>query len=130
MFDIGFWEITLIAVIALIVVGPDRFPGMVRTLGLWLGRARQFASNIKHELDIEMNKAEELKHLLEEQKEIVQRHELIEEDFNESSDDAKPKPIPAKNASNTIKAEIPDQSIVNKNEKDATSVSSGNDKSQ
>ncbi|NOY62665.1 MAG: twin-arginine translocase subunit TatB, partial [Gammaproteobacteria bacterium] len=33
MFDIGFWEITVIAVIALLVVGPDEFPQLVRSVG-------------------------------------------------------------------------------------------------
>jgi sec-independent protein translocase protein TatB len=38
MFDIGFTELLLIGVVALIVLGPDRLPGAVRTAGLWIGR--------------------------------------------------------------------------------------------
>ncbi|MEW8587286.1 MAG: twin-arginine translocase TatA/TatE family subunit, partial [Candidatus Thiodiazotropha sp.] len=40
MFDVGFWELTIIALVALIVIGPERLPKVARTAGLWLGRGR------------------------------------------------------------------------------------------
>lgn len=73
MFDIGFWEICLIGVIALIVVGPDRFPGMVRSVGYWMGRFRQIASNVKNEIQTEVDKAENLKQLMEEQENLLKK---------------------------------------------------------
>lgn len=51
MFDIGFWELALIAVIALIVLGPERLPGAARTLGLWVGRARRYTEKLRVELE-------------------------------------------------------------------------------
>jgi sec-independent protein translocase protein TatB len=54
MFDIGFWELALIGVIALIVLGPERLPDAARTLGRWVGRARQMMSNVKQDLDREL----------------------------------------------------------------------------
>lgn len=51
MFDIGFWELALIAVIGLIVLGPERLPGAARTLGRWVGRARMYANSLRHELE-------------------------------------------------------------------------------
>ena len=63
MFDIGFWEITLIAVIALLVVGPDRLPGMVRTIGFWVGRIRRYVHQVRDDIEREIN-AEELKKTL------------------------------------------------------------------
>lgn len=51
MFDIGFWELALIAVIALIVLGPERLPGAARTLGLWVGRARRYSEKLRVELE-------------------------------------------------------------------------------
>jgi len=60
MFDVGFWELSLIAVIALLVVGPERLPGLARTLGLWLGKARQMLTSIKDEIDREI-KVDEIK---------------------------------------------------------------------
>ncbi len=54
MFDIGFWELGLISVVALLVVGPERLPGLARTLGLWLGKGRRMLSSIKDEIDREV----------------------------------------------------------------------------
>jgi sec-independent protein translocase protein TatB len=79
MFDIGFWELALIGVVALIVIGPDRLPGVARNVGMWIGRARRFVSAVQLDINREMSKAEELKRLLEEQKKIVEQHEIIEE---------------------------------------------------
>ena len=60
MFDIGFWELTTIAVIALLVMGPDKLPGVARTAGKWVGRARRFVGDVKTDIDREL-KQEELK---------------------------------------------------------------------
>lgn len=60
MFDIGFWELTTIAVIALLVIGPDKLPGVARTAGKWVGRARRFVGDVKSDIDREL-KQEELK---------------------------------------------------------------------
>ena len=40
MFDIGFLELVVVGVVALLVVGPERLPKLARTAGLWMGRAR------------------------------------------------------------------------------------------
>lgn len=93
MFDIGFWEISLIGVIALLVVGPDKFPGMIRSVGYWFGRARQMASSVKDDFDREVAKAEGLKELMEEQKEIMERNALP--DLNETIDLDTPRPVPS-----------------------------------
>lgn len=63
MFDIGFWELTTIAVIALLVIGPDKLPGVARTAGKWVGRARRFVGDVKSDIDREL-KQEELKKAL------------------------------------------------------------------
>lgn len=63
MFDIGFWELTTIAVIALLVIGPDKLPGVARTAGKWVGRARRFVGDVKTDIDREL-KQEELKKAL------------------------------------------------------------------
>ncbi len=54
MFDIGFIELLLIGVVALVVVGPERLPKLASTLGRWVGRARHFISNVKNDIDREM----------------------------------------------------------------------------
>ena len=63
MFDVGFQELTLIGVIALIVVGPERLPRMARTLGLWMGRIRYYVGQVKSDIEREV-RAQELKEML------------------------------------------------------------------
>jgi len=53
MFDIGFWEIGIIAIVALLVVGPERLPGMIRTAGKWVGRGQRLACEVRSELERE-----------------------------------------------------------------------------
>ena len=55
MFDIGFSEILLISVLALIVLGPERLPGVVRRVGRWVGRARAMARQFQEQLEEEMD---------------------------------------------------------------------------
>ncbi len=64
MFDIGFWELTIIAVVALIVIGPDKLPGVARTAGKWVGRTRRFVNQVKTDIDREI-KQDELRKMLE-----------------------------------------------------------------
>ena len=53
MFDIGFTELSLIAAIGLLVLGPERLPTVARTLGLWVGRARATFAHLRNELERE-----------------------------------------------------------------------------
>lgn len=55
MFDVGIWELTLLAVIALIVLGPERLPVVARTAGRWVGRARTYARGLTDELQREVD---------------------------------------------------------------------------
>ncbi len=66
MFDVGFWELVLVAVVALIVIGPERLPKAARVAGMWLGRARRTLASVKSEIDREL-KAQELKDILDKQ---------------------------------------------------------------
>jgi sec-independent protein translocase protein TatB len=54
MFDIAFSEMLIIAVIALIVIGPEKLPKVARTLGHLLGKAQRYVSDIKSEINQEM----------------------------------------------------------------------------
>ena len=53
MFDIGFAELSLIFIIGLVVLGPERLPTVARTLGQWVGRARSTFNHLKNELERE-----------------------------------------------------------------------------
>ncbi|WP_394686939.1 Sec-independent protein translocase protein TatB [uncultured Xanthomonas sp.] len=63
MFDIGFSELLVIAVVALVVLGPERLPKAARFAGLWVRRARAQWDSVKQELERELE-AEELKRSL------------------------------------------------------------------
>ena len=63
MFDIGFMELLLISVVALIVIGPERLPGAIRTATLWIGRAKRSFNQVKGEIEKEIN-ADEIKRQL------------------------------------------------------------------
>ena len=62
MFDIGFSEFMLIAVVALIVIGPERLPKVARTLGHLFGRMQRYVNDVKADISREME-LDELKKL-------------------------------------------------------------------
>ena len=71
MFDIGFWEICLIGIVGLLVIGPDRLPDVARTLGRWLGKAQRLVNSVKSDINRELE-AGELRGLLGEQKKQIE----------------------------------------------------------
>lgn len=58
MFDVGFWELAIVAMIALIILGPERLPRAARTAGLWVGRARRMLADVKADIDREIRSSE------------------------------------------------------------------------
>lgn len=95
MFDIGFAELILIAIIGLLVLGPERLPTVLRTLGRWTGRARATLSNLQHELERESRNKE--------MKERYEKHlrELGLDSDALSGDSDKPAPPAATSADTT-----------------------------
>jgi len=77
MFDVGFWELMLIGVVALVVIGPERLPGVARTAGKWLGKGKRFLTDVKADIDQEL-KAEELKQIIEVQRQNKPLQEIID----------------------------------------------------
>tara|TARA_R110002072_G_scaffold542_1_gene4328 strand:- start:35 stop:370 length:336 start_codon:yes stop_codon:yes gene_type:complete len=55
MFDIGFAELILIGVVALLVIGPERLPEAIRTASMWLNRIRRGFNEIKQEVQQELH---------------------------------------------------------------------------
>ena len=78
MFDVGFFELLLIGIVALLVVGPERLPKVARTAGMWLGRGRRFVNSVKDDIDREI-KADELRQILDKQKQNNPLHEIVED---------------------------------------------------
>ena len=74
MFDFGFSELILIGVVMLVVVGPERLPKVARTAGLLLGRVQRYVSDVKSDIQREMQ-LEELKALQQQVKQQAQELE-------------------------------------------------------
>lgn len=54
MFDVGYGELLLIAIVALLVLGPDKLPGALRTAGLWISRLRRSFDRVRAEIEQEV----------------------------------------------------------------------------
>lgn len=70
MFDVGLSELIVIAVVALVVIGPERLPSVARTVGAMLGRAQRYFNSVKAEVNRELQ-LEELRRLQQETYERV-----------------------------------------------------------
>ncbi|HXR51123.1 MAG TPA: Sec-independent protein translocase protein TatB, partial [Steroidobacteraceae bacterium] len=55
MFDLGFSELLMVFVVALVVIGPKRMPGLVKQVGRWVGKARTMARQFREQLESEVN---------------------------------------------------------------------------
>ncbi len=63
MLDIGFFELLVVAVIALLVVGPERMPILVRTIAAWIKRIKDFIGSVQHDIAREIQ-TEDIKRTL------------------------------------------------------------------
>ncbi|ATE62397.1 Sec-independent protein translocase protein TatB [Thauera sinica] len=81
MFDFGFSELVVIGVVMLIVVGPERLPKVARTVGHLLGRLQRYVSDVKSDIQREMQ-LEELKKL---QEQVKQQAHTIESSVREQA---------------------------------------------
>ena len=102
MFDFGFWEIAIIGIITLIVVGPEKMPALARKAGLYVGKFKKFVSKIQNDINNEI-KSEVLKEQLSIKDEESSLSQTVEE---------------AKSSIDEIKkeaAKISDLSSINKN---------------
>ena len=73
MFDVGFWEILFILVMALVIIGPERLPGAARKAGFFVGKARRYIEGVRSEVESELD-VNEFKRMLHNQE--VQINEL------------------------------------------------------
>lgn len=84
MFDVGFWEIALISLIALLILGPERLPRAARSLGMWVGKARRMLAEVKRDIDRELDAAD-LKEVQDIKSEVEQTVNESKNMFEESS---------------------------------------------
>ena len=89
MFDAGFSELLLIFVIALIVIGPERLPGVARKVGYWVGKARSYFNSVRSDIEREL-RADELRQMLAKQEqEIRELKDMMRETTQDLQQEAK-----------------------------------------
>ena len=54
MFDVGFWELIIISIVALLVMGPEKLPGLVRDVSKWARKIRRFVTDTRNEIEREL----------------------------------------------------------------------------
>ena len=84
MFDIGFSELLLIALVTLLVMGPERLPQTVRSISLWIGRLKQMVSKARKDLEQEVGMDDIRQQLHNEQvmRELNESKEHLEDSYN------------------------------------------------
>ena len=86
MFDIGFPELVLISIVALLILGPERLPDAVRTMALWVGRIRRSYAKLRNEIENEIG-ADEIRaqlHNEEIMKELEESRTIIKETIQDT----------------------------------------------
>ncbi len=97
MFDIGFIEMLVIGIVALIVIGPERLPGVARSAGKYFGRLKRFVTTVRTDVEHEL-RADELRDILAKQQEelnslkdtVTDVGKDVEEQFSQTVNDLHP----------------------------------------
>jgi len=79
MFDVGFSELVMVGLVALLVIGPERLPEIARIAGFWLGKTRSMITSVKAEIKQELH--------AEEMRQLMQQH-LIADEFQKTVNDS------------------------------------------
>ena len=123
MFDVGFSELIVIAIVAVVVIGPERLPKVARTAGLLLGRLQRYVNDVKADINREMQ-LDELKTLRSELQESARSFERqvsaeissVEQMARQTAESvaeaaSSPSSSPSADTSATAKAEVPASAI-------------------
>ncbi len=78
MFDVGFWELCLVGLVTLLVIGPEKLPKAARVAGFWIGKTQNMVASVKAEIKQELQ-AEEMRQILKEQTGVEEVQNLLEE---------------------------------------------------
>jgi sec-independent protein translocase protein TatB len=78
MFEVGFSEICMVALVALLVIGPERLPKVARMAGFWIAKSKRMVASVKQEIHEEFQ-AEELRQSLKNQSGINEFQKLIDD---------------------------------------------------
>jgi sec-independent protein translocase protein TatB len=78
MFEVGFSEVCMVALVALLVIGPEKLPKVARMAGFWVAKSKRMLASVKQEISEEFQ-AEELRQSLKNQSGFSEFKQLIEE---------------------------------------------------
>ena len=111
MFDVSFSELLVIAIVALLVIGPEKLPKVARTVGAFTGRLQRYMTQIKEEVNREI-RFDELQKLQQEIKQSVEKtqeniHQQVDEIKSAVSVAAKPKKISNKTVASKVSSVKP-----------------------
>jgi sec-independent protein translocase protein TatB len=85
MFEVGFSELCMVGLVALLVIGPEKLPKIARLAGFWLGKSRNMIASVKAEINAELQ-AEEMRQLFNEQQaDIDNIQEMIQDASNSAN---------------------------------------------
>ena len=85
MFDIGFFELIIIGILALLVLGPERLPKAARTAGMWVGRIKQGFSSIQQEVNQQLHMEEMQRQLEDNRRKLEETLRKQEQSIAESA---------------------------------------------
>ena len=90
MFDIGFTELLIVAIVGLLVIGPERLPGAIRTGTAWLGRLRRGFNDIKREVEQELHNDAVMQELKKTQQDLQDEASGLGNDLRKAADQVNP----------------------------------------
>lgn len=109
MFDIGFFELFVLAVVGLLVLGPQRLPQAVRTVGLYIGRIRKTVTGIQQEVNEQLQLEEMRQRLAEHEKKvkagILDAEKELEKDLDSDQTSSTPSSTQAQSESSATRPE-------------------------
>lgn len=95
MFDIGFTELLIVAIVGLLVIGPERLPGAIRTGSAWLGRIKRGFNEIKREVEQELHNDAVMQELRKTGQQLEDEASGISADIRRAADEPAPSADPA-----------------------------------
>ena len=119
MFDVGFWEILFILVLALVIIGPERLPGAARQVGLFVGKARRYVEGVRSEVESELDIGEFKRMLHNQEVQITELQQQLKTGINEVSTDIK-KELP----SSDFLSDTPSHAVHEEQDSDVKNVGS------
>ena len=94
MFDIGFAELILIGIVALLVIGPERLPGAIRTASFYLNRLRRGFNEIKQEVQQELRNDEIMRELRDTGEQLKRETRALSDDLQGPTETPSPPDTP------------------------------------